>query len=63
VTKFFVRNLRPEGDGKFRPVSREIYKSTARGNNKINAHPIRVETSYIDGEPVKRLSMLPNSAS
>ncbi len=57
MTRFFVRNQREDGDNTFRLVSRKVYKVTARKNSEQGLS-IRTGTEYVDGVPIKKLTLL-----
>ncbi len=57
MTTFLIRNKRLGGT-KFHEVTRGAYKRIQRMNNVTGSLPTRTETMYVDGMPVKTLTLL-----
>lgn len=57
MTKFFVKDERHNEDPQFKHVSRKVYKLTARKNSEQGL-PIRTGVEYINGIPIKKLTLL-----
>lgn len=56
MTRFYVKNERME-DTEFHAVSRKTYKLTAKKNSEQGL-PFRTGTEYVDGIPVKKITLL-----
>ena len=56
MTLFYVKNERIE-DNDFYAVTRKMYKLTARKNSEQGL-PFRTGVEYVDGVPVKKLTLL-----